>query len=621
MEALAASGNRAEALRVARVHARLMEEELGAAPGAEVTELADALREESAEGPRAATDRRASAAGEGSGEEERGEERAEEAPGRAGPPARESEPAAAAPAGDPRRGPSALARGRRLAVTALVGLGLLAGAVVAGWHLIGSGGDVPASSRPSIAVLPFRSEGGAAAAFTEGMYADVVSRLSGVPGLDVVSGAAAEGFAASEDSLPRLADRLGAAWALEGEIQASGDRVRMIARLVDAAEGRELWSEEYRRELTARDAFELQEELTREIVGELESRLQVGETDPVERSPPENLEAYRFYAQGRGLLKQRTGPEMRQAVDHFRRAIRADSGYAMAWAGLADALALLEGAAGLGESRERGDGGSSGAISEATGAARRALALNPRLAEAHASLGLLHAYRSAGPEAVRELRQAVRLRSGYAEAHHRLALVWLSLGDPGRSRRRIDRAVQLDPLSPGARASRATALLIEGNEEEALAEARRAREIQPMYTGARIAEAMVLYHLGRLEEARSVLASLSGPAAEALGALSWTAGGEEDRAREILDRLEDSGDHPFHAALVLAALGEADAAFARLGRVERWSDLFALPAFRYLFPEVLGELRQDPRYAAILRELNRHWGLEADGRFPGDRGS
>ena len=505
------------------------------------------------------------------------------------------------------REPQPLSQRRsRLAAKVLVALGLLAGVVAGGWYL--TGGGEPAVTDRSIAVLPFETIGKEeATSFTDGVHGDLLTRLSHISDLSVISRTSVMRYRNPEKPLPAIAAELGVAWVLHGEVQETADQLQVTARLVNARTDRQVWAESYRRELTAANLFEIQAEITRQIARALETHLSPQEERQVERTPTENLDAYRLYTQGRELLDRRTEDGMRRALDYFQQAIAEDSSYTLAWVGVADGLSLLEfygypnpGIA-LGARR----------------AARRALELDPTLGETHASLGIVHSVRQEGPEAVRELERAVELRPGYAEAHAWLSWMQLILGRPEVAQEPMERAATLDPLAPAFRAYLAEAYLANGRSGDALREAQRAREIQPDYPLAHFMEGLVLYHLGMMAEAKAVLRDVlplvrpggtpSLSEVRAVLAVTHAASGDSTTARELLARIEEAND-PFSAGLVHAALGEDEAAFDAFATVSTW-DSFSTEHFRYFFPDVLGPLRDDPRYQELLREVDRSWGL------------
>jgi len=265
-------------------------------------------------------------------------------------------------------------RWQRLGIGFGMSLGLLA-ALVGGWFLVGAGGGTEVNDL-SIAVLPFETLGQEqATVFTDGVHADVLTRLSSVSDLSVTSRTSVMRYRTSDKTLPTIARELGVTWVLRGEVQETANQVQVSARLVNARTDRQVWAQSYRRELTAANLFEIQGEITAQIALALETQLSPEEEQQVARTPTQNLDAYRFYVQGRGLLDQRTEDGMRRAGEYFRQAIARDSSYAVAWAGLADALWLFE---------DYGYAEPGSLLPQAGEAARRALALDPDLAEAHA---------------------------------------------------------------------------------------------------------------------------------------------------------------------------------------------------------------------------------------------
>jgi len=178
------------------------------------------------------------------------------------------------------------------------------------------------------------------------------------------------------------------------------------------------------------------------------------------------------------------------------------------------------------------------------------------------------------------------------------------------------RGVELDPLSPENLDGLAMAYLIHGDAERAVEEARRSREIQPDFATTPFYEAVALYHLGRMAEAKAILQDLvvpwagSGPFATL--ALAHLATGDTARAREMLGRLREV-DESFEVGLIYAALGEPEMAFDAFQEVDRW-EAWPLLAARYLYPEILGPLRDDPRYDQLLRDMDRSWGMTVTAR-------
>ncbi len=511
--------------------------------------------------------------------------------------------------------PPAVRRGRRRLLAGVTGIGLALATGAVAWLLLDGAGERRPTDR-SIGVLPFEALGQATegSSFIEGIHGDVLTGLSKISDMRVTSRTSVMRYRDSDQPLPEIARELGVQWILRGEVQEVGGQVQVNARLLDAPEDEQVWAETYRRELTAANLFEIQSELTREIAAALQATLTPEEERAIASQPTEDLDAYRLYVQGRGLLDQRTPEELHRAVAYFQRAIERDPSYALAWSGLADAVLLHE-FYGLTPPD---------AAPEPRHAVTRALELDPGLGVAHASQGILHALRRRGPESVRSLRRALDLRPSYAEAYGWLAWVQLVLGQPERAAPLAERAVELDPLAPAFRAYLAEAYLASGEGTKALAEARRAREIQPDYGLTHFMEGLALHHLGRSDEGRFALeralplvppnGTPTHDEIRAALAVTHAVSGNRAAARELLEEMGPGAD-PFSAALVHAALGETDRAFALFERVDDWWT-FSTEHFRYFFPRTLGPLRGDPRYTRILRRVNRAWGLAPDGGIP-----
>lgn len=591
MEALVTSDNPAEALRVARVHARLLEEELGTDPGAGVRELAERIEEGEGEvaGPAASPTEPAAADEPGTVEEE--------------------EESGGASDAAPEQGPGA-ATGRREQASSrsrLAAAGLLLAAVLAGaWFLWSSGGDTaPTAGDRSIAVLPFEAVGtDDPDPIAEGLHNDLLTRLSQVSGLHVISATSVERYRDRNLALPVIADSLGVTWVLEGDVQRAGDEIRVNAQLVDPRTDTHAWAETYQRELTAENLFALQTELAGRIARALETELTPEERKRFERRPTADLEAYRLYARGRGLLVRRTDSALNGAEELFRRAIQRDSTFAPAWAGLAKSLVLYPQARGRNPDSVFPPG---------RHAAQRALELDPELAEAHLALAIVDYYRMRGPSALLRNRRALELDPSSGLAHHGLNLLHLVFGRPQEAIKHAQRAAALDPMSPERQQGLALAHLASGDPERGLRAARRAREIEPGYGGPMM-EAYALYRLGRLSEADTTMAK---PVRDLMAALANATAGDTVPARELLSRLEEE-PHRI-SGLLHAGLGHRSEALETFETVFRRKDMSGgglTIMLRHYYPDVLGPLRGTPGWRALIREINIGWGLDPDGSLP-----
>lgn len=457
----------------------------------------------------------------------------------------------------------------------------------------------------ALAVLPFENLGGGEEAeiFGSGLHNDLLTRLARVRAITVISRTSVLRYRGGSTPVPEIGTQLGVGTVVEGGVQLVGDRLRLNVQLIDARADVHRWAQTFDRTLTAENLFEIQGELAGKIAEIVRTQLSPAEReDAVAWTPTQDLEAYRLHALGRNRLDERTEDGMRKAGAYFRRALERDPEYALAWVGLADTLAGLV---------DYGYEAPADVLPESRAAAQRALELDPKLAEAHASLGLLASVRREGRDTIRQLERAVELRPAYAEAHNWLSWVSNLLGRPSAALSSAERAVELDPLSPEATSNLSLSLLHRGDPEAALREARRVCELQPDWTSGPFLEGLSLYRMGRMDEAASALTGLSvswtGVGAEATVALIHAALGREDRTRETLSYFEQAGER-FAAGLLHLALGNVASAVDWLERAdlaEHWPNL----SVRFLYPELWEPLRAGGRYRALVAAIDRAWGM------------
>ncbi|MCK4856743.1 MAG: protein kinase, partial [candidate division Zixibacteria bacterium] len=341
--------------------------------------------------------------------------------------------------------------GRRFGPLAVVIIALCAVVViVAGYFLLNRGemtsepGIVKADAdrwTNSIAVLPFRdfSTNQDQEPFCDGMTDAVIGRLSGVEGLKVISMTSVLRYKTPDRDLKKIGRDLQVNTILEGSIQREDSKIRVRSQLIQVADDAHLWSDTYDRELAS--VFAIQDDISRAIVDAMKIKLIGKDTKAITRRSTVNPEAYDLYTRGRFLWNKRTESDLRKATDYFEQAIALDSNYALAYSGLADAWAVIPGYAYI-EAVPWAD-----ALPKAKEAAKKAVALDDELAEAHASLGLALMYEENLEAAEQEFLSAIELNPGYAWAHF-----WYSqlLGGIGRYQELIreqETAFELNPMS------------------------------------------------------------------------------------------------------------------------------------------------------------------------------
>jgi adenylate cyclase len=283
-------------------------------------------------------------------------------------------------------------------------------------------------------------------------------------------------FKQTQEPPERIGRELGAQYLLLGSVRRDASTVRVNAELVRARDHARLWAHQYDRQLSG--LLTLQDEIAGEITDAIESslgtRLQGPSVTPL--APPPASEAYDLYLRGQFFLNKRTDTDLRMAASYFERAVQRDSGFARAWAALADAEVL---------GAVYTIGPPQALVARARAAALKALALDPSLAEAHAALALIvQNHDWAWETAEREFRQAIALNPNYATAHHWYAehLMWRGRFD--EALRESERARQLDPLSLIIAADNGAILYYARRYDQAIGRLRSVRSVDPTLSRA-----------------------------------------------------------------------------------------------------------------------------------------
>jgi serine/threonine-protein kinase len=445
----------------------------------------------------------------------------------------------------------------------------------------------------SIAVLPFLSLSADPEneIFADGMCEEIISSLAQIKNLHVTARTSSFSFKGKHVDLRVIGEQLNVRTVLEGSVRKSGNRLRITAQLVNAADGYHLWSETYDREM--KDVFAIQEEIAKSIAKRLEVTLD-SEQQPLFRAGTDNLEAFKFYTQGRSLFFQR-GVRLFAAVECFKKAVSSDPNYAMAWAGLADSYNSI-GFYGLVKPVD--------CLPPAKEAALRAIALDPSLSEAHSPLAvslLQHGWDRSGAE--REFLRALELKPQNSLARSWYGLFYLqwAVGRFGEGLAQLEQAVQIDPLSAWYRAMLGVAyLMIDAN--KSLTAALEAIRIDPdgflgywaQMTGlnvlARYSEAAHLGEMGMRMFGRPVwmMASLT----RSYSHLGRRADAEALNG-ELRARAKREFVSPVFLAIAAHAAGEQDDAIRLAQHADQIGDP-TLIGIRY-WPD-LTELREDPRF-------------------------
>jgi serine/threonine protein kinase/tetratricopeptide (TPR) repeat protein len=271
-----------------------------------------------------------------------------------------------------------------------------------------SGGRaVAVTAEPAIAVLPFAdlSPSGDQQYFCDGLAEELIHGLGRVEGLRVVSRTASFQFRGGAD--PReIGERLRVHTLLDGSVRTTGERLRITVQLVRIADGQQLWSERFDRQLE--DVFAIQEEIAGHVADALRLVLASDAGSAARRRQPGNIAAFEFYLRGREYFWRFNANGINYGIEMFRRALELDPDYGLAWAGLADCHSL----------RRMWFAGSEQDLQAADEASAQALAVSPALPEAHVSRGLAISLHGSYEEASREFAAAVGLDPNLCEAHY-----------------------------------------------------------------------------------------------------------------------------------------------------------------------------------------------------------
>jgi len=448
---------------------------------------------------------------------------------------------------------------------------------------------VPAGDLRSIAVLPFVNMSGDAGNeyFADGLSEELLNLLVKLPELRVAARTSAFKFKGEKIDVKDVAQKLNVAHILEGSVRKSGNKVRITAQLIKAADGYHLWSETYDRTLD--DIFVVQDDIAGEVVKALKLTL-LGSTS-VTRSRPVDPEAYNLALQGRFFVEH----DLQRSVDYFRRARERDPDYAPAWAGLSQAYAYQAafGYAPVADGFRR-----------AREAAEKALALDPQLVDAHLAMGwiqLVHDWDWEGADA--SFRTALDLEPGNAQALRRVAGQASILGRWSEAIDLANKAIERDPLRPGSYSNLGLNLLTVNRDIEAEAAFRKTLELDPDGASQHLMLGRALLLQGKTDAALQETQQETDEGWRLSGlSLAFHALGRRGESDAALAALKEkyADDSAYQIAEAHAFRGEVDLAFEWLERAydQRDGGVTEIKGDR-LMRGLIG----DPRYKAFLRKL------------------
>jgi serine/threonine-protein kinase len=453
----------------------------------------------------------------------------------------------------------------------------------------------PVASSKSIAVLPLLNESGDPKDdyFSDGLSEELIAALAQIRELKVIGRSSSFRFKERKEEPKAIGEKLGVATLLEGTVRKQGDRVRIVAELINAADGIELWTRTFDREL--KDIFAVQQEIANAVASALKLRL-LGSDEQASTSPAtNNTEAHNAYLLGHYYFQRRNLDDFRKAVDHFDEAIRLDPKYALAYTERSESWTIIGDLSGQGKTlwpKARSD-------------AEQAVAIAPDLAEAHGALGWARFFTEwKFAEGLKELRRAKELSPSNPTTNDLLTRVLTYVGNLAEAEKLARQSIELDPLAFAPPFNLARILWAEGKLDEATAAAAKAAELQPGAASTHRYQVFVAIQRGDTDTA--LREAMSEPDANYRRfELALAHFARKDRAAAdatLAELITTSRDiAAYQIAEVYAFRGETDKAFEWL---EISFDTHDTGTLGIVVDPLLRNLRDDPRFKTLVAKMN-----------------
>ncbi len=457
-----------------------------------------------------------------------------------------------------------------------------------------------AAARPvekSIAVLAFAnlSRDSENEYFSDGISEELLNLLGRIPGVRVAARTSAFYFKGRNATIHEIASTLGVAHIVEGSVRKSGSRVRVSAKLINAADGFQLWSDSFDREL--QDIFTLQDEIAALIAQSLQPRLTHGGRLTRAVDP----EAHRLVMEGRHFWTLRTEAGFARAQKLFEAALQIDPNFAEAHAGLATVWAVRAWYGSICDSVTSPD-----ELQHAADEARKAVEEDRSLPDGHAAAGVVAFLKRRWPEAEQCYREAVRVNPNFAVALQWYSHLLCARGHLDQALATLGHSVDLDPLARATLIIYAYQLNFARRYADALAAADRAMALHAdTYAALEGPRALALWRLGRVAEAVAAARVVTRERSwstrwwageEALFVLCRAGALEEAREQQRRWQAELPPDAPANGPL-LHAIGRFDEALPYLGQLPPAS------YSRLYYHEIWDDVRKDPRFEQLLARL------------------
>jgi len=450
----------------------------------------------------------------------------------------------------------------------------------------------------SLAVLPLQNLSGDPEQeyFSDGMTEALITELQKIKSLRVISRTSVMRFKKTDEALPEIAKKLTVKAIVEGSVLRDGDKVRITVQLIQASPEKHLWASNFDRPM--QNILSLQTDVAQAIALAVSAVVSPEENLGMLNRPPVDPLAYQAYLKGRFYWNKRRTDDLRRAIEHFGEAIKIDSNYALAYAGLAATYVILPEYSSLPPKE---------CFPKAGTAATRALELDSTLSEARAVLGLTKYYQWDWVGAEQELKRAIELNPSYPSAHHWYSNLLRSLGRFDEALAEIRRAQELDPVSLIINVNVGITLYWMQRYDEAIDQLNKTLELDPSFP-------MTHGHLGciyqlrgnyeaAIQEYQTEISAGDSSWLSNLGnayALSGNRTGAQDMLNALLRSSGQGSIRSIEIAFVYYGLGDRGIAFEWLNRAYQGGDI----GFINLKTDpTWNGLRSDPRFKELLRNV------------------
>jgi TolB-like protein/lipoprotein NlpI len=454
----------------------------------------------------------------------------------------------------------------------------------------------------SIAVMPFAdlSPQKDQEYFCDGMAEELINALTKIKDLRVVARTSAFSFKGKEIDIREIGKKLNVNTILEGSVRKAGNRLRIMAQLINVADGYHLWSEKYDRDIE--DVFAIQDEISLAIVDKLKLKLLKEEKVDLLKRYTDNLEAYQLYLKGRYFWNKRFEIGLKRGLEFFQQAIERDKGYTLAYSGLADCYILLPWY-GIFSQKE--------AYQKAEEAARKALEIDDKLAEAHTSMAFVKLLSDWDWEAAeKEFKQAIELNAKYSTAHHWYAFCLFFRARFDEAIAEMEKALELDPFSLIINCDFGWALYYARQYDRAIEVLKKTLELDPNFVSAHSFLGRAYLQKKMYKEALAEFRKEKEPSrgwmqnVETVVGITHMRMGKKKEAQKILEDMVERSKHeyvsPYHISLLSFNLGENERGFEWLDKAYKEHEDWLL----YLKVESLFDsVRSDPRFTKLLKKI------------------